>query len=137
MGKKTLLSWSTGKDCAWALHVLRQDPAIDVIGLFCTVNKEFNRVAMHGVRTKLLQQQASSVGLPLHIIEIPYPCSDDEYANAMSLFVEAAKKDEIECFGVSRMRKGVSLERNAVLEMRAGPSEPAYRRRFQTALSCV
>ncbi|MCL2021419.1 MAG: adenine nucleotide alpha hydrolase [Betaproteobacteria bacterium] len=98
MSKKTLLSWSTGKDCAWALHTLRQDPTTNVLGLFCTVNKIFNRVAMHGVRTELLQQQADSLGLPLHIIEIPYPCSNEEYAETMSMFVETAIKNEIECF---------------------------------------
>ncbi len=50
MRKKTLLSWSSGKDSAWELHVLRQDPNINVVGLFCTVNRVFDRVAMHGVR---------------------------------------------------------------------------------------
>jgi uncharacterized protein (TIGR00290 family) len=98
MPKKTLLSWSTGKDCAWTLHTLRQDPTIDVVGLFCTVNKMFNRVSMHGVRTELLQQQADSLGLPLHIAKIPYPCSNEEYAESMSRFIEAARKDGIENF---------------------------------------
>ncbi len=98
MSKKTLLSWSSGKDSAWALHVLRQDQDVDVVGLFCTINKQFERVAMHGVRVELLQQQANSAGLPLQIIEIPYPCSDSEYASAMSEFVAAAKEDNIECF---------------------------------------
>ncbi len=98
MSKKTLLSWSSGKDSAWALHVLQQDPDVDVAGLFCTVNKTFERVAMHGVRIELLQQQANSAGLPLHIIEIPYPCSDSEYASAMAEFVDSARKDNIECF---------------------------------------
>jgi len=60
MRKKTLLSWSSGKDSTWALHVLRQDPNIDIVGLFCTVNKAFDRVAMHGVRVELLQQQAKA-----------------------------------------------------------------------------
>ena len=70
---KTLLSWSSGKDSAWALHTLRQDPQIELAGLFCTVNQAFNRVAMHGVRVKLLQRQADRLGLPLQIIYIPYP----------------------------------------------------------------
>jgi uncharacterized protein (TIGR00290 family) len=98
VSKKTLLSWSSGKDSAWALHVLLHDPSVDVVGLFCTVNQEFERVAMHGVRVELLKQQANSAGLPLHIIEIPYPCSDDEYASAMERFVETARGDNIECF---------------------------------------
>lgn len=97
MPRKTLLSWSSGKDSAWALHVLRQDPQVEVAGLFCTVNKMFERVAMHGVRNSLLMQQAESAGLPLHIIEIPYPCSDAEYADAMTCFIDAATKENIEC----------------------------------------
>ena len=61
--KKTLLSWSSGKDSAWALHVLRQRGDIEIAGLFCTVNQAFARVAMHAVRVDLLQQQADHVGL--------------------------------------------------------------------------
>ncbi len=98
MSRRILLSWSSGKDSAWALHRLQQDPTVEVIGLFCTINKMFERVAMHGVRVELLQQQANSVGLPLHIIEIPYPCSDSEYAAAMTQFVASARNDNIECF---------------------------------------
>ena len=86
MGRKTLISWSTGKDSAWALHVLRQDPDIDIVGLFCTVNQVFDRVTMHGVRSELLKQQAKSLGLPLNIIGIPYPCSNDEYVSIMKTF---------------------------------------------------
>ena len=98
MKKKTLLSWSTGKDCAWALHVLRQNTNVDIVGLFCTVNQMFDRVAMHGVRIELLKQQAKSVGLPLKMIQIPYPCSVSDYAHAMTLFVNDAKNANIECF---------------------------------------
>ena len=98
MRRKTLLSWSSGKDSAWALHVLQREPHVDVAGLFCTVNKEFDRVAMHAVRVELLQQQAKSVGLPLYMIRIPYPCSNDEYDEAMASFIDEAKKENIECF---------------------------------------
>ena len=88
---KTLLSWSSGKDSAWALHTLRQDPQIELAGLFCTVNQAFNRVAMHGVRVELLQRQADRLGLPLQIIYIPYPCSNEQYAQVMSEFVTQAR----------------------------------------------
>ena len=98
MKRKTLMSWSSGKDSAWALHKLQQNPEIDLVGLFCTVNKEFDRVAMHGVRVELLEKQAKSIGLPLEIIEIPYPCSNIEYEEIMGLFVERAEQDHIECF---------------------------------------
>jgi uncharacterized protein (TIGR00290 family) len=96
--QKTLLSWSTGKDSAWALHLLRRDPDVEVVGLFSTVNQAFDRVAMHGVRVELLRRQAASAGLPLHLIEIPHPCSDADYARAMDAFTAQAKRDGVECF---------------------------------------
>src|SRR5262249_50698235 len=80
---RTLLSWSTGKDSAWALHVLRQRPDVEVVGLITTVNAAFDRVAMHGVRRALIEAQAQSAGLPLHLLEIPYPCSNEEYERVM------------------------------------------------------
>ncbi|HXH65406.1 MAG TPA: hypothetical protein VNH42_07870 [Mariprofundaceae bacterium] len=95
--KRTLLSWSSGKDSAWALHLLRRDPAIEVAGLFTTVNAVHRRVAMHAVRLELLRRQAAAAGLPLTVIEIPSPCSNDDYAAAMQAFVDQAKADGIEC----------------------------------------
>jgi uncharacterized protein (TIGR00290 family) len=97
MRKKTLLSWSTGKDSAWALHLLRQQPDIEVVGLFTTVNAEFQRVAMHAVRVELLKLQAEAVGLPLQTLEIPYPCSNPQYESVMKKFVEASLAGGIEC----------------------------------------
>lgn len=88
MKKKTLLSWSSGKDSAWALHVLRQQPDMEVSGLFCTVNQKFERVAMHAVRTGLIHQQAESIGFPVELIQIPYPCSDSEYEAIMKEFTQ-------------------------------------------------
>ena len=79
---KTLLSWSTGKDSAWSLYVLRQTPGIEVAGLFTTVNAAFDRVAMHAVRRALLEAQAAAAGLPLHVIEIPWPCPNEAYEAA-------------------------------------------------------
>ncbi len=93
---KTLLSWSTGKDSAWSLHVLRQSPDIEVAGLFTTVNAAFDRVAMHAVRRKLLEAQAEAAGLPLHVIEIPWPCPNEAYEAAMGAFVAEQKAQGIE-----------------------------------------
>jgi len=93
--KRTLLSWSSGKDSAWALHILRQQPEIEVVGLFCTVNQEFKRVAMHAVRLELLQQQAEHAGLPIQLIPIPHPCSDSEYEAIMRDFIEQAQQQGI------------------------------------------
>jgi len=86
MLKKTLLSWSSGKDSAWALHVLRQQPEIEVVGLMTTVNQLYQRIAIHAVRLELLQRQAEAVGLPLHIIDLPYTCTNTQYEAAMEKF---------------------------------------------------
>lgn len=96
--KKTMLSWSSGKDSAWALHVLREDPDVRVDGLFCTVNRAFDRVAMHAVRVELLQRQADSVGLPIQLLSIPYPCSNAQYAQIMSEFIDREKARGIDSF---------------------------------------
>jgi uncharacterized protein (TIGR00290 family) len=92
---RTLLSWSTGKDSAWSLHVLRQRPDVEVVGLFTTVNAAFDRVAMHAVRRKLLEAQAEAAGLPLHVIEIPWPCPNEAYEAALGAFVAAQKAQGI------------------------------------------
>jgi len=97
MKRKTMLAWSSGKDSAWALHILKQNPEYEVVGLFSTVNEAFNRVAMHGVRLELLMRQAQCAGLPLDIINIPYPCSNNDYEDRMKAFIEKAKDKEIEC----------------------------------------
>lgn len=98
---RTLLSWSTGKDSAWSLHVLRQRPDVAVVGLVTTLNAAFDRVAMHGVRRELLEAQAHAAGLPLHVLEIPYPCPNAEYERIMGAFVarQAAAGIEAMAFG--------------------------------------
>ena len=83
------MSWSSGKDSAWALHVLRSDPAVEVAGLVTTVNAAFDRVAMHGVRREILERQALETGLPLHVIDLPWPCSNADYERLMGGFVGA------------------------------------------------
>ena len=74
---KVLLSWSSGKDSAWALHVLRQQPDLEVVGLLTTFNEEFDRVAMHAVRWELVEAEAAAAGLPLIPVILPYPCSNE------------------------------------------------------------
>ncbi len=81
--KRVLLSWSSGKDSAWTLHVLRQDPAVKVESLLTTVNTRFERVAMHAVRTNVLEAQARAVALKLHVVPLPWPCSNEVYEEAM------------------------------------------------------
>ncbi|MET0194379.1 MAG: ATP-binding protein, partial [Hyphomicrobiaceae bacterium] len=84
---KTLLSWSTGKDSAWALHLLRQRNDIELVGLVTTINAAFDRVVMHGVRRSLVEAQAEAAGLPLHVLPIPYPCPNETYEAVMGEFV--------------------------------------------------
>jgi uncharacterized protein (TIGR00290 family) len=84
------LSWSSGKDCAWALHRLRQDGA-EVAALFTTLNAQADRVAMHGVRRELLEQQVRAAGLPLHIIDLPWPCTNADYERIMGRFLAKAQ----------------------------------------------
>ena len=82
--KRVLLSWSSGKDSAWSLHVLRQDPRLEVVGLLTTLNEAFDRVAMHAVRRELLEAQAEAAGLPLQAIPIPWPCANEQYERIMA-----------------------------------------------------
>jgi len=79
-----LLSWSGGKDSAWSLHLLRQDPAVEVVGLITTVNSHFGRVAMHGFREALLDLQGEAAGLPLWKVPLPWPCSNEIYEARMA-----------------------------------------------------
>jgi uncharacterized protein (TIGR00290 family) len=82
--QKTLLSWSSGKDSAWSLHVLRQRGEVEVVGLLTTINTHFQRVAMHGTRHALLKAQAEAARLPLWEVPLPWPCSNEIYEQAMS-----------------------------------------------------
>jgi uncharacterized protein (TIGR00290 family) len=93
MKKKTLVSWSSGKDSAWMIHVLRQQPDIQLAGVLTTVNEKYRRVAMHAVRVELLQAQADALGLPLWTIPIPSPCPNDVYERAMADAVSRAVAD--------------------------------------------
>jgi uncharacterized protein (TIGR00290 family) len=86
--KRAVLAWSSGKDSAWALEVLRRRREVEVVGLLTTINQHFDRVAMHAVRSELLRAQARAVGLPLHSVLIPWPCSNDAYEAAMAAAVE-------------------------------------------------
>jgi len=87
---KILLSWSSGKDSAWALHLLNQQYPGAVAALLTTVNEAMDRVAMHGVRRSVLEAQARAAGLPLHVVHIPHPCPNDVYEAQMRAAVADA-----------------------------------------------
>jgi uncharacterized protein (TIGR00290 family) len=93
--QRTLLSWSSGKDSAWALHLLRQDPAIEIAALLTTFNGAANRVAMHAVRRELVEAQAQRIGLPLWSVDLPWPCSNAVYENLMQGMCRRAVEDGI------------------------------------------
>lgn len=93
MVKRVVVSWSTGKDAAWALHVLRKDPSVEVVGLLTTSNEAFDRTAMHGVRRELLRLQAEAVGLPVLEAMLPWPCSNEQYEARMTALLAQVRQE--------------------------------------------
>ena len=83
MSQRLLLSWSSGKDSAWALHCLQRRREYHVAGLLTTFNAAFDRVAMHSTRRALVEAQARAAGLPLTAVPLPWPCSNAQYEAAM------------------------------------------------------
>lgn len=98
MRPRAWMSWSSGKDSTLALHRVRTSGDVDVVGLLTTINKAADRVAMHAVRRTLLEAQANALGLPLHIVELPWPCSNEIYERQMNAAIDVAVAD-----GVTRM----------------------------------
>ena len=96
--KRVLLAWSSGKDSAWALHVLRQQPDVEVVGLVSTFNEAAGRVSMHAVRRELAEAQAEAAGLPLIPVWLPWPCSNDAYEARMQQAIERAREDGVTHF---------------------------------------
>jgi uncharacterized protein (TIGR00290 family) len=96
--KRVLLSWSSGKDCAWALHLLRRQPDVEVVGLVTTLNSQFQRVAMHGTRLSVLEAQAAAAQLPLWIVPLPWPCTNEIYEQRMAEVCDRAVHEAIDAF---------------------------------------
>ncbi|OLE10538.1 MAG: ATP-binding protein [Acidobacteria bacterium 13_1_20CM_4_56_7] len=94
--KRILLSWSSGKDSAWSLHVLRQRSEYEVAGLLTTFNDEVDRVAMHAVRRALVEEQAVAADLPLWSVPLPWPCSNEQYESLMAQTCAKAIAEGIE-----------------------------------------
>jgi len=90
---KTIVSWSSGKDGAWMVHVLRQRGDVEIGALLTTVNADAQRVAMHAVRVELLETQARALGIPLRQVPIPSPCPNEVYERAMATAVARAVAD--------------------------------------------
>jgi len=94
--KRVALSWSSGKDSAWTLFLLRQDPAVELAALITTLNEAFDRVAMHAVRRELLERQAEAAELPLWTVPLPWPCSNEDYEARMRALCERARREGVQ-----------------------------------------
>ena len=93
---RVALSWSSGKDSAWTLHLLREDPGIELVALITALNEEFDRVAMHAVRRELLELQAVAAGLPLWTVPLPWPCSNEQYEARMRGLCARAIREQVQ-----------------------------------------
>jgi uncharacterized protein (TIGR00290 family) len=94
--RRTLLSWSSGKDSAWTLHELTRAGDVEVVGLLSTLSEPYDRVAMHAVRRSLLDAQARAAGLPLWPVVLPSPCSNEAYEAAMATALARARAEGVE-----------------------------------------
>ena len=94
--RQALVWWTSGKDSAWALHLLQQDPAWDVLGLLTPVSEKNGRALLHGVRTEMLQEQAAAVGLPLQLVPVDWTTSQRNREAAYLSALSAARAEGLE-----------------------------------------
>lgn len=92
---KALVAWSTGKDSAWALHLIRQSGEVEITGLLTTITEDYGRVSMHGVREELLAAQAAALGLPLRRVSIPASCPHELYEEKVAAEMERAREEGV------------------------------------------
>ncbi len=88
---RAYVSWSSGKDSAFALYEARRRGLAEIVGVLTTTNEVFDRVAMHGVRNELLDRQVATLGLPVVKVPLPYPCPNEIYEQRMAVAVERIK----------------------------------------------
>ncbi|WP_438273721.1 ATP-binding protein [Nitrobacter sp.] len=92
---RALISWSSGKDSAFALREIRRAGAFDVVGALTTVNETFGRVSIHGVREEILHAQLAAAGLPANVVPISHPCPNEVYEERMAAAMADAKRNGI------------------------------------------
>lgn len=92
---KAWLSWSSGKDSAWSLQVMRPRADLEIAALLTTVNEQYQRVAMHAVRESIVDAQSAATGLPLVKIAIPSPCPNEVYERAMAEAMSRASAEGV------------------------------------------
>lgn len=126
--KRVLLSWSSGKDCAWALHLLRRQPDVEVVALLTTLNTAFDRVAMHGTRRTVLEAQADAAGLPLWSVPLPWPCSNEIYEARMAEACQRARAEKIDAvaFGDLFLRDVRAYRENQLKDTGLAPLFPLW-----------
>lgn len=97
MKPKAIFNWSSGKDSALALYKIQQENHIEVTALLTSINKDFQRISMHGVHVSLLEKQAENIGIPLIKMELPKEPSMEEYREIMSKTMS-----DIQSLGISQ-----------------------------------
>jgi uncharacterized protein (TIGR00290 family) len=90
------VAWSSGKDAAWVLETLLDDPAIELRGLFTTIDRETGRVPFQGTGRELLEIQAAATGLPIEIVELPREVDDETYRREVGALLDRARSEGIE-----------------------------------------
>jgi uncharacterized protein (TIGR00290 family) len=128
--RRAWLSWSSGKDSAFALHTARRDETVEFVGLLTTVNRDAGRVAMHAVRRELVEAQADQLGLPLHVVEIPSPCPNEVYEERMAAALVAAAADGVDCvmFGDLHLADVRAYREQALAGTGVAPAFPLWGR---------
>jgi len=146
---RVLMSWSSGKDSAWAVHALRQQPEVELVGLLTTLNEAVDRVAMHAVRRTLLEAQAAALGLPLWTVPLPSPCPNAVYEERLGAALERARRagvthvafgdlylEEVRDYRIERMR-GTGIEPLFPLWTSASETPALARRMLDAGLRAV
>jgi len=125
---KIWVSWSSGKDSAYALYQLLKDKRFSISGLLTTITKDFARISMHSTRKKLLEIQASRLNLPLKIIEIPKNCSNQIYEKKMLSVVLQAESDNVKyiAFGDLFLESVKQYRENQLRNSRIKPIFPLW-----------
>jgi hypothetical protein len=111
--KRTLLSWSSGKDSVWSLHLLGHQKEHEIVGLLTTFNHTADRVAVHAVRRSLVEAQARAAGIPLWPIDLPWPCTNADYECIMKETCKAAVQAGIAIFSVGCFHTGAIIKRRS------------------------
>ena len=92
---KAYVSWSSGKDSAFALYEARRLGLAEIVGVLTTMNEVHQRVAMHAVRDALLDRQIAALGLPCFKVPLPSPCPNEVYEERLAAAIERIKSEGV------------------------------------------